>query len=135
MKKINFRNVVLAGVPAFQSNWGIADIINWCLSLMNYIVPLIIGAAVVVFLYGVLMFIIKSSSGNADGRKEAINFMVFGIIGIAVMVSVWGLVAFVTNTFGVSTGFVPQFPNTRTNNGVDSSSDILPSDMLGPTTV
>lgn len=90
---------------------NLKDIIKNILGLFNNLIPLLIGAAMVVFLYGVLVFIAKSSVGNADGRKEGINFMVFGIIGIAVMVSVWGLVAFVTSSLGTTMG-VPQFTQT-----------------------
>jgi len=114
-------------LPQFQSSWTLSDIIDWCLSLMNLLIPLLIGAAVICFLYGVLRFIAKSSAGDADGRKEAINFMIFGIIGIAVMVSVWGLVAFVTNTFGVSS-VVPQFNSLK--QGVDSPNDTLLPGMI-----
>lgn len=92
-----------------DSSSDLSGIIKNVLGLFNTIVPLIIGAAVVFFLYGVLRFIIKSSAGDADGRKEAVNFMVFGIIGIAVMVSVWGLVAFVNNSLGTNGNVVPQF--------------------------
>lgn len=90
----------------------IADIIG----IMASLVPLLVGAAIVVFLYGVFIFIAKASSGNAEGRAEGIKFMIFGIIGIAVMVSLWGLVAFVTNSLGTtnSGSAVPQFNTTNT---------------------
>lgn len=86
----------------------LTDLIYNVMDVMRLIVPLLIGAAIVVFLWGVLVFIAKSSAGNAEGRREGINFMIFGIIGIAVMVSVWGLVAFVTNTLGSGDSSVPQ---------------------------
>ena len=95
-------------------------LISGIITIMSSIVPLLIGAAVVFFLYGVLVFIVKSSSGNADGRKEGRNFMVFGIIGIAVMVSVWGLVMFVTASLGTNTA-VPQFNSSGTS-GTPASS-------------
>jgi hypothetical protein len=94
--------------PLIDSGSTVSDLIYNVMGVFDSLIPLLIGAAVVVFLYGVLLFIAKASAGNAEGRKEGINFMIFGIIGIAVMVSVWGLVAFVTNTFG-TTGGVPQF--------------------------
>jgi hypothetical protein len=94
--------------PLIDSGSTVSDLIYSVMGIFDSLIPLLIGAAVVVFLYGVLLFIAKASAGNAEGRKEGINFMIFGIIGIAVMVSVWGLVAFVTNTFG-TTGGVPQF--------------------------
>ena len=86
----------------------LSSIIKNVIGVLGLVVPLLVSAAVIVFLYGVLRFIIKSSAGDADGRKEGIDFMIWGIIGIAVMVSVWGLVGFVTGTFG-TTQIVPQF--------------------------
>jgi len=94
--------------PLMNSSSTLSSLINNILGIFNLLVPLLIGAAVVVFLYGVLIFIAKASAGDAAGRKDGINFMIFGIIGIAVMVSVWGLVAFVTVTLGTD-GVVPQF--------------------------
>jgi uncharacterized BrkB/YihY/UPF0761 family membrane protein len=94
-----------------NSNSTLTTVIDSILGIFDNLVPLLIGAAVIVFLYGVLVFIAKASAGNADGRKEGVNFMIYGLIGIVVMVSVWGLVAFVTNTLGTTTNVVPQFNN------------------------
>jgi hypothetical protein len=116
--------------PLLTSSSTLRDLINGIIGILDSLVPLLIGAAIVVFLYGVLVFIAKASAGNAEGRREGINFMIFGIIGIAVMVSVWGLVTFVTATLGTS-NVVPQF-----NGGtdfIDSPSDILNPDQI-PTT-
>lgn len=104
--------VSAAGI--LSSGSSIKDVINSVIGIFGDLIPLLIGAAVVVFLYGVFLFIVKSSAGNADGRKEGINFMIYGIIGIAVMMSVWGLVAFVTNTLGTSS-VIPQFKSVSGN--------------------
>jgi uncharacterized membrane protein YidH (DUF202 family) len=80
--------------------------------IMDRIVPMLIGLAVIVFLWGVLKFVFNA--GDEDKRKEGRQLMVWGIVGIVVMVSVWGLVAFVQNTFGVgninSAQNIPQLP-------------------------
>ncbi|HAO64810.1 TPA: hypothetical protein DCQ44_02390 [Candidatus Taylorbacteria bacterium] len=101
----------------FQGDTTLQSLIKSIIAIMASLVPLLIGAAVVFFLYGVLVFIAKSANGDAEGRQDGIKFMIFGIIGIAVMVSVWGLVSFVTNTLGTST-LVPQFKTS------DSQTDI-----------
>lgn len=111
-----------------DSSSTLSDLIKNIIGILNSLVPLLIGAAIIVFLYGVLVFITKASAGDSEGRKEGINFMIFGIIGIAVMVSLWGLVTFITNTFG-TTNVVPQF-NDGTIRGVDDPRDILPPNMI-----
>lgn len=84
------------------------DVVFGIVGILDSLIPILIGATVIVFLYGVLLFVVRASAGNTEGRKEGINFMIFGIIGLAVMLSVWGLVSFVTNTIGTNT-VIPQF--------------------------
>jgi len=70
------------------------------------LVPIIIGLAVLLFIWGVIGYI-----RNADNEKERTNarrFIVFGLIAIFVMVSVWGLVNIILNSLGLDT--VPQIP-------------------------
>jgi hypothetical protein len=75
-------------------------------TIMNKVVPILIGLAIIVFLWGVLRFVFNA--GDEEKRKDGKWMMVYGIIGIVVMVSVWGLVAFVQNTFGVGNVNNPQ---------------------------
>lgn len=70
-------------------------------SVMDKIIPLIIGAAVIVFLWGVLKYVL-SGADDPDKRKDARNFMVWGIVALFVMVSVWGLVKILQTTTGIS---------------------------------
>lgn len=71
---------------------------------INSIIPIVISLAVLVFLFGVLSYIIGK---NADDKKKAGSYMVWGIISLFVMVSVWGLVGLVGSTiFGSSYGTV-----------------------------
>ncbi len=66
--------------------------------LLKPLVPLLVGLAVVVFIYGVLTLILsEGGEKKEDGKK----YMFWGIIGIFVMVSVWGLVAIVQSTFNL----------------------------------
>ena len=65
--------------------------------IVNFLVPLIFIGVFLVFLYGVMNYIMHG--GDKAKRKEGIQFMVWGIIGLTVMFSVWGLVALLKNTF------------------------------------
>lgn len=67
--------------------------------ILRPLVPLLIGAAVVVFIYGVMIFMF---SDGGEKKEEGKEYMFWGIIGIFVMVSIWGLVGIVQNTFGLS---------------------------------
>lgn len=87
---------------------GIEGAIDNITSIIGSIVPLLIGAALVVFLWGVLMYVIKDDS---DSKGKAVNYMVFGIIGLFVMVSVWGLVNLLQDTLlDGDSGSAPDVP-------------------------
>ena len=74
--------------------------------LSKSIIPLIFAVATVVFIWGVVQYVINSDD---EGKKEkGRSFMIWGIIGLTVMISVWGLVNVVGNTFNLNTKFVPQ---------------------------
>lgn len=70
------------------------------INLINkYVIPLLIGFAVLMFLYGLVQYV--TSGGEEGAREKARYTILYGIIVIAVMVSVYGLVRFVLNTFGL----------------------------------
>lgn len=66
-------------------------------SLINPVITLIFGAAVVFFLWNVLQLIRKSD--QAEEREQFKSRITWGIIAIAVMASMWGLVNFVIDSF------------------------------------
>lgn len=68
---------------------GIFGLLNLVGNVINGVIPIIIGLAVLVFLYGVFKYVI---SNGEDDKAAGRNFMVWGIIGLFVMISVWGLV-------------------------------------------
>ncbi len=79
--------------------------------LNRSVVPFIFAIALVMFIWGVVQFVINSSE---EAKKEkGRQFMLWGIIGLAVMVSVWGLVNVLGQTFGLNTGVIPQASPTR----------------------
>jgi hypothetical protein len=74
---------------------------------VNYLIILVIGLAVLLFLFGMLKYI--TAGGDETQLKEAKNFIIFGIIGLAVMVAVWGLVRMLVGFFFEDTSiFIPQ---------------------------
>jgi uncharacterized membrane protein YidH (DUF202 family) len=122
MKRIRFVLGSLSGVLTFlpalafaQGNVQLTSLGQALVDvqyLMDMIVPILIGLAVIVFLWGVLRFVFNA--GDEEKRKDGKWMMIYGIIGIVVMVSVWGLVYFVQNTFGIgninSAQSIPRLP-------------------------
>ena len=90
----------LAAIPVLAAPKDFKAVIDEIIigGLLKPLVPLLVGLAVVVFIYGVLTLILsEGGEKKEDGKK----YMFWGIIGIFVMVSVWGLVAIVQSTFNL----------------------------------
>jgi hypothetical protein len=80
------------------------------LKIFDLVVKVLIGAALVLFLYGVVKYI--SSGDNEEERKKGKDLIIYGIIGLFVMVSVWGLVNILAGTFELNSNVVqPQLYN------------------------
>ncbi len=71
-------------------------------TILNPMVGLLIGVALVVFLWGIVKYI--SSGADSTKRKEGAALVFYGVIGLFVMISVWGLVSFLSTTFFGTSG-------------------------------
>ena len=122
-------SVAYAVSPSSPQIRTFADIIDLAIQYIKLIIPLLMGVAVVIFLYGVVKYI--GSAGEVKSREEGRRFMVYGIIGLAVMTSVWGLVAFVTNTLGLPSGTpnLNKLPFSDTNQ-IRYAPDVVPCDGI-----
>lgn len=94
MKKVFTRlgALALVGLPSLtsaQSIGGVMSLLDMASQLINRLIPFVIALTVLVFLWGILKFVLSS---DAEGRKEARSYMIWGIVALFVMVSVWGLV-------------------------------------------
>ncbi len=81
-------------------------VVSFFTNSINLLIPLIIGVAVLLFIFGLLKYM--SAGGDSDAVKEARNYIIFGIIALFVMISVWGLVHILVNTFFSNGYTVPQ---------------------------
>lgn len=81
---------------------------------LNYIIGILFILATVVFLWGVIQFIVKSS--DEQGRRKAKGLITWGIVGLAVMAAIWGIVGIITTYFlGTnlkSPALIPKAPGT-----------------------
>ena len=74
---------------------------------VNIIVPILIALGVVIFIWGVLTYVIAS---DEEAKSAGRNRIIWGIIGLAVIIGLWGLVRILTNTFGVQNTGEITFP-------------------------
>jgi len=87
-----------------QQSGGVKNLVNEAGGLIQGLIPIVIGLAVLVFLWGILRYVLASDdAGKSQGR----TFMFWGIIALFVMVSVWGLVNILSETLQLN----PATPN------------------------
>jgi hypothetical protein len=112
--------IALADVTDFKS------LVNALISVVNDLIPLMIGIAVIVFILGTTRYIWKSD--NAKARQEGRNFLIFGVIAFTVIVCLWGIVnLFKSSLFGDAmsplAGTTSQGTTGTTGGGCQSDAD------------
>ncbi len=70
--------------------------------ILNPLILLLFGVALVVFLWGIFKFLSHTEEGGEE-REGGKKSMLWGIIGMTIMVGVYGIISIILNTFGVST--------------------------------
>jgi uncharacterized membrane protein YfcA len=90
-------SVTFAAATAFTI-LGIAQ------SILNVVIPVLITIAVIIFIWGVVSYIMaKEDDQKTKARQKILN----GLIGLFVIVAFWGILNVVSRTFGVSNDQAP----------------------------
>jgi hypothetical protein len=91
---------------------GFVDIVKNLTDAANALIPFFLAIAVVVFIYGVIKYILVT---GAEEKSAARGYIIYGIIGIAVIISLFGVIKLLQNTLGIqdnATVTIPQFDTT-----------------------
>jgi hypothetical protein len=87
--------------------------------IFNFLIPVLIAAALVVFFWGLVKYLWGGGKDTAYGRR----IMTSGLIALFVMVSVWGIVALIQESLGVDQNAganIPQIPVYGVKSGSDA---------------
>jgi len=95
--------------PDLSGSPKLADLLNYVTCFIGKsVIPLIFALAVLMFIWGVVQFLIIGGSDETK-RTQGKQLMIWGIIALTVMMGVWSLVSILGSTFGVKdTSFLPQ---------------------------
>ncbi len=103
------------------------DLVELVLKYFNIAIILIIGLAVVMFVWNVYKYFIAGGD-NAESKKEAGLYVMWSVIGFFVILSFWGLVAILTNTFklenSIPSGFFGTFRSSGSSGNVFQPNNI-----------
>lgn len=79
----------------------LGNILETIQTLVNQAVFVLVAIGILVFVYGIVMYVI---SKDEAAKENARNLIIYGVIGLFAIVAVWGLVNVLANTFGVGGG-------------------------------
>jgi peptidoglycan hydrolase-like protein with peptidoglycan-binding domain len=118
-----------APLPTFSD---IGDLItNFNKNVVQNLIVLLGGAALVVFLWGMVLFIVHRQQAKGDLSKDK-DMMLWGLVGLFVFVSVWGIIKLFQGFLGVS-GTDMVLPRVCVNGSCNAGSDTSSSGGVGGT--
>ena len=88
---------VIASAQATSQNQTLATVIGTVVGYLNMILELLMGIAVVMFVF----YVIKYFMLPADNRTEAWQYVLWALVGFFVIFSMWGLVNILIGTFSL----------------------------------
>lgn len=112
MKKIAALTTLALALPAVafaQTGGNLTPIQNLLTSIGRLVanaIPILIGIALLVFIWGIIGYIRKPEA--AEGRK----IMIAGVVGLFVIVSIWGIIILAQNAL-LGSGAVQTVPAPR----------------------
>ena len=75
---------------------GIKDLIIAVGGLINPLIVILVGAALLVFFWGLAKFIFRVG-GDEKAVEGGKRLMIWGLIALFIMMSVWGIIRFMQN--------------------------------------
>jgi hypothetical protein len=114
MKKTALIGLSLYALPliAFaQDLEPLKDLVRSIGSILALLIPILIALALVIFFWGLVMYI--WAGGGDEAKKQGRNIMIAGLVSLFVMVSVYGIISLAQNALGIGSDTnieVPKFP-------------------------
>ncbi len=107
---VTFAQINQSAGPAYQGNQNIFTLLFTGQSLMNLLIRVLVGLAILIIIWGVIQFIIAGTSGGEEAQAKAKGTILYGILGLFVITTIWGLVGILRRTLGTGTGDTVSIP-------------------------
>ncbi len=104
-QSIYFLSLVALMIPTVTSaaqticsgNKDLGCVIDTIVKYLNQVLVLMMGVAIVMFVFYIIKYYIMADANRVDGGK----YVMFSLIGFFVILSFWGLVNILQNSFGL----------------------------------
>ena len=97
----------------FDPHAGLPGVVQFIVGILNTIVPVLVAAATVLFMIGVIKYI------RSEGEKENRGVMLWSLVVLFVMLSMWGILRLMCSSL---TGSATCNSSTNYNPGPGSGS-------------
>lgn len=67
-------------------------------NILNPVLALMFAIATLVFVYGIVEFLLGMSANIGDGKERGKKHMLYGILGMFIMASAYGILKLISNT-------------------------------------
>jgi len=84
------------------------ELVGIFIDLIDSLIPIVSGLALLAFIWGLVMFI--SKSGDEKSHEEGKNLMKWGLVALFVMLSYSAIIAFVQGDFGFTSNLGSRLP-------------------------
>ena len=115
-------SLVLIPASAFATTNNLCDLARAAVGYFNMGVVVILGLAVVVFVYNVFRYFFMDRENNTERGM----YLLWSIIGFAVILCFWGIVNLVSNTFNLNTSAPSGFGSLFGGSTIGGSSGSSP---------
>jgi hypothetical protein len=95
---VTIASLFIPAISFAATSKKLSDIFAQLAGYLNTALALLMGFAVVAFVYFVIKYFIAPNEGG-DSRTEASKYLMWSLIGFFVILSMWGIVNVLTNTF------------------------------------
>ena len=99
MKKILTGVMLMGPVFAFAQT-PLETTLDTVQTVINFLIPLMLSLAVLVFFWGLVKYIANASDEAA--KESGKTLMIWGMVAIFIMVAFWSVIGYVQNTLGLS---------------------------------
>lgn len=87
-----------------------SNIVNIFFDLISAAIPVLAGAAMLVFFWGLVKFI--ANAADTKNHKEGLDLMKWGVVALFVMVSYMSILRFLSTGFGIESFGFPFLPTS-----------------------
>ena len=88
-----------AGLIYRNNMTGVKELIQAVGSLINPLIAVLVGLALLAFFWGLAKFIFRVG-GDEKALEDGKNLMKWGLVALFVIVSVWGIIGFMQSAVG-----------------------------------